>query len=309
MSVKEITKELYVQLEQHGYRGKIVSIEHLRELQDEIEGRHKNGELDKEISQRYLKGFNFKVPDSLPQTKSVIIVAAPQPQVQVSFSSNGKTLPVLIPPTYLLYTDTEIKNLLTSLSEPKGYRLVKAALPQKLLAVRSGLAQYGKNNITYVPGMGSFHRPVAFYTDLPCIDDSWGASQSMEQCQACSACYKVCPAGAIVPDRFLIHAERCITFHNEQEEDFPEWLDPAWHNCLIGCLLCQRSCPANKDFLELVEKREEFSSEETALLLQGVPENELPAETVRKLNELDIIEFGYFDMLPRNLGALFAKQE
>lgn len=309
MSVKEMTKELYVQLEKHGYRGKIVSIEHLRELQDEIEGRHKNGELDKEISQRYLQGFNFKVPDSLSDAKSILIVAAPQPQVQVSFNANGKILPVLIPPTYLLYTDTDIKNLLTNLLEPNGYRLVKAVLPQKLLAVRSGLAQYGKNNITYVPGMGSFHRPVAFYTDFPCLEDNWGTSQSMEQCQTCSACCKVCPVEAIVPDRFLIHVERCITFFNEKEDDFPEWLDPSWHNCLIGCLLCQRSCPANKDFLGWIEKREEFSHEETALILQGIPEDELPAETVRKLNKLDIIESEYLDLLPRNLGALFAKQE
>jgi epoxyqueuosine reductase len=293
MNVKEITKELYLRLEKHGYRGKIVSVEHLPELQDEIEGRSRNGELDKEISQRYLKGFNFKVPDSLPQTKSVIIVAAPQPQVQVSFNANGKTLPVLIPSTYFLYTDTDIKNLLTSLLEPNGYHLVKAVLPQKLLAVRSGLAQYGKNNITYVSGMGSFHRPVAFYTDFPCIEDNWGASQSMEQCQACSACCKACPVEAIVPDRFLIHAERCITFFNEKEEDFPEWIDPSWHNCLIGCLLCQRSCPVNKDFLGWIEKREEFSSEETALLLQGVSEKKLPVETVKKLKELDIIEFEY----------------
>lgn len=308
MNVKEIMKELYLRLEQHGYRGKIVSIEHLRELQDEIEGRYARGEFDKEIFQRYLQGFNFKAPDSLPDAKSIFIAAAPQPQVQVSFNANGKTLPVLIPPTYLLYTDTDIKSLLTSLSEPNGYHLVKAVLPQKLLAVRSGLAQYGKNNITYVPGMGSFHRPVAFYTDFPCLEDSWGASQNMEQCQTCSACCKACPAGAIVPDRFFIHAERCITFFNEKEEDFPEWIDPSWHNCLIGCLLCQRSCPANQDFLEWIEKREAFSSEETDLLLQGVSKDKIPAETMRKLEALDIIKLEYLDLLPRNLGALFAKQ-
>jgi epoxyqueuosine reductase len=84
---------------------------------------------------------------------------------------------------------------------------------------------------------------------------------------------------------------------------FPAWLDPSWHNCLVGCLHCQRVCPQNKDFLEWVEEGAEFSQEETALILDGVPSDQLPASTVRKLEQLDLIE--YLDGLPRNLSALF----
>ena len=35
----------------------------------------------------------------------------------------------------------------------------------KLAAVRSGLAQYGRNNICYVEGMGSFFSFHAYLTD------------------------------------------------------------------------------------------------------------------------------------------------
>jgi len=189
-------------------------------------------------------------------------------------------------------------------------------LPVKLLAVRSGLGAYGKNNICYVPGMGSFHRLVAFYSDLPCPEDNWQELQMLERCQNCSACVRHCPTGAIpsaqlrtgTSERFLLRAERCITFHNERAGDFPfpAWLDPSWHNCLVGCLDCQRICPQNKDFLEWVEEGAEFSREETALLLEGVPLDQLPAETGRKLEQLDLIE--YFDALPRNLRVFFARR-
>jgi len=37
-------------------------------------------------------------------------------------------------------------------------------VPIDRLAVRGGLATYGRNNVTYVPGMGSFHRLSAFYS-------------------------------------------------------------------------------------------------------------------------------------------------
>ena len=126
-------------------------------------------------------------------------------------------------------------------------------MPEKLLAVRSGLARYGKNNITYVPGMGSLHRLAVFVSDLPCVEDNWGEVKTLKTCDGCTACMDACPTGAIVSDRFLIHAERCITFHNERIEEFPEWLDSSWHNCLVGCLRCQWVCPENRDVRQWVE--------------------------------------------------------
>ena len=73
-------------------------------------------------------------------------------------------------------------------------------MPWKLLAVRSGLAQYGKNNITFIQGLGSFYRLVAFISDLPCAEDNWGEFKSLDDCRNCDACTKACPSGAIGPD-------------------------------------------------------------------------------------------------------------
>ena len=177
----------------------------------------------------------------------------------------------------------------------------------KLLAVQSRLGLYGRNNICYVPSMGSFLQLVAVYSNLPCRKDSWQEVQMMERCQNCHACRLNCPTGAIPSDRFLLRAELCIVFHNEKKGDvlFPDWMDPSWHNSVVGCMHCQRVCPENKDFLQWIEGREEFSEEETALLLDEIPLDQLPATTKRKLESLDLAE--YLDRLHRNLGVFFGQ--
>ena len=82
-------------------------------------------------------------------------------------------------------------------------------------------------------------------------------------------------------------------------------MDSYWHNCVIGCLHCQKVCPEDRDFLGWIEGKEEFSEEETSLLLEGVEIDKLPAATVEKLKKLDLIR--YFDRLPRNLGVFSKK--
>lgn len=128
----------------------------------------------------------------------------------------------------------------------------------------------------------------------------------MKSCEKCSACLWSCPTGAITPHHFLLRAERCITFHNERRGDFPDWIDPEWHHCIVGCLHCQTVCPENRDFLGWIEKKEEFSQEETELLLEGKQLDRLPSSVIRKLERLELIE--YLDVLPRNLGALLDRE-
>jgi epoxyqueuosine reductase len=302
----EFTKVLDEQLEAHGYRGKIVSTAHLKELQKEIETHHKKGLLDEELYDAYLASFDFECHQKLAKARSLIIVSAPQPQIQVTFVREDTSYPVIIPPTYNFSADDQVVDLLEAHLGPQGYRLQKVRLPEKLLAVRSGLAQYGKNNITYVKGMGSFHRPVVFISDFPCEADSWGEPKAIGQCEKCSACMKACPTDAIGSDRFLLHAERCLTFHNERANDFPEWLSPSWHNSLVGCMICQQVCPANKDVAKWIDAGAAFDREETALILNAVSDDRLPNETFAKLKKMDMME--YYDVLGRNLRTLIEQQ-
>jgi epoxyqueuosine reductase len=282
-----------------------VSLQHLTDLKEAVEGQHRQGLIDQELHETYLAEFTFSPPDSLPGARCIILIAVPEPQIRVTFHRDGGALRVIVPPTYgERKKDRRARQRLAQVLEPTGYRVAEAILPKKLLAARSGLAAYGKNNISYVPGMGSFFSLVAVYSDLPASEDSWQEPQMMECCRSCSACLRHCPAGAITAERFLLHAERCITYHNEKPANvpFPVWIDPAWHNCLIGCLHCQRVCPENKEVWSWVEDGAEFSPEETALLLEGRPFDQLPGATAEKLQRLDME--AYVQRLPRNLNAL-----
>jgi epoxyqueuosine reductase len=302
MQELEIIKNFEELMENQNLRGKIVSIAHVRQLEQEIENRHQKKLLDEELYRAYLASFDFQWQKKLSEARSLIIVTVPQPQVRVTFTRKGQSWSVVIPPTYALSTDAHAAGLLAAYFGPRGYKLQKIRLPEKLLAVRSGLARYGKNNITYVAGMGSFHRPVVFISDVPCAEDNWREPSVLALCENCKACAKACPTDAIGADRFQLHAERCLTFHNERPIDFPRWLSPSWHNCLVGCMICQKVCPANRALIGWMQEGPTFDGEETALLLKGAAEDHLPRETLDKLKSLGMLE--YLQVIGRNLKAV-----
>jgi epoxyqueuosine reductase len=302
MAPDETARLVCSKLEGRGYCGTVQSIEHVAQLKHQIEERVRQKELDAGLYEKYLSSFEFDVTASLPKACSIIITAAPQPQRKITFHLSGQSYSVIIPPTYYTDTDNQIRKLLQNILDSSNYQLHPAALPLKLLAVCSGIAKYGRNNIAYVEGLGSFVRLKAFISDMPIGGGEWLDPRVMKECGRCKACLNECPTKAIVPDRFLIHAERCITFLNEWREEFPEWIDPAWHNSLIGCMKCQLVCPVNRQFVKWVEEGETFSEAETELILKRLPVDRMPPETVRKLNRCYMME--YLDLLPRNFRAL-----
>ncbi len=301
-------ERLFKRVEEQGWAARMVSVEHLTQLREAIDGRYEQGILDKKLYEEQLSSFCFAPPLDLAPVRSLIIVAVPTPPMRVLFHWHGERIPVVIPPTYVSYTPrTEsVQALLTSWLSLDGFHLAKPRLPLKTLAVRSGLARYGRNNICFVPGMGSFLQLVGAFSDLPCDGDSRREPAMLDRCKSCTACMKLCPTGAIIPDRFLIHAERCLTYHNEASADFPPWIDPSWHHCLIGCMRCQTGCPENKKFIDWFEDRAEFSEQETAMLVKRVPLNELPAETASKIRALEINE--EYRLLCRNLSMLTGRE-
>jgi len=298
--------EILSPLNKRGYEWRIVSMDHLEELHEEIEGPHRLGLYDEEFYKERIVPFVFKPPIELKDARSLIIVTSPQPQFRVVFTWKGEQRLALIPPTYVRYraVKAQAKELLEGILGPEGYHVTAAFLPEKLLIARSGLGAYGKNNISYVQGMGSFHEPAAFYSDLTCAEDNWQEKPMLKRCERCSACVRQCPSGAITVERFLLRAERCITYRNEKPGTvpFPDWLDPSWHNCLVGCMICQQVCPENKKFLKWIKEGPEFSEEETVLIRQGIPFDNLLAETKDKWSWLGLSED--LDVFPRNLRAL-----
>jgi epoxyqueuosine reductase len=299
-----VTEEVLRFLDHQGWNGRIVGIERLDDLKEAIRTRRDRGLIDKELYEETLSWFSFEPPESLPNARSIVVIAVPVPQTRVTFRLNGESLPAILPPTYSGYkaTTEDTRSLVGDVLARKGYGVATTALPLKTLAVRSGLAEYGKNNICYVSGMGSFLQLVACYSDLPCPEDSWREAAVLERCKSCDACARKCPTGAIGAERFLLQAERCLTFHNERPGEFPAWIDGSAHNSLMGCMHCQSFCPENKGKLTWIEDKCEFSAEETTLMLKRVSPDQLPAAMVEKLRSLKLTED--FENLSRNLAAL-----
>lgn len=294
------------ELEDFGHRARAVPVERLSELRESYEDLDRRGLLDERFSREQLAGLAFEPPQDIPKPRSLIVVAARDPVVSCTFRWRGDVVSIPVPPTYLhgLRKEQQVVSALETLL-PQGHHVKRVNAPKKLLAVRSGLAQYGRNNITYVCGMGSFHRLSVLCSDLSCDNDEWGPPTMMTQCQQCSCCVSACPTGAISEERFLLRAELCITYWNEQPRGvaFPEWLADRWHNSVVGCLRCQRACPENQGLLDYCEFGPDFTEEETEALLDGSPAADLPRALEEKLEQWDLLD--WLDVLPRNLEVHF----
>jgi len=116
------------------------------------------------------------------------------------------------------------------------------------LAARTGVARYGRNNITYVPEHGSFHRLVAYYTDLDLGLDQWQEREALPACKTCDLCQKACPASVISRDTFVIRVERCLTFLNELPVDrpFPPRSRPNGTTPSSDACAARKACPYDR---------------------------------------------------------------
>ncbi|MGD0449460.1 MAG: 4Fe-4S double cluster binding domain-containing protein [Candidatus Bathyarchaeia archaeon] len=296
----------FAELTKEKCKFKVVSTRHLADLQREIENLIEQGQLDSEFVQQHLSQFKFTPPEELKNAESIIVVAMPRPPTKAIFNWNGEKQALILPPTYTAYDEKRllVEHAVAKAVEKGGYKIATPNLPLKLLSVCSGLAAYGRNNIAYVGEMGSFMRLTAVYSNMPCEMDNWHEPEMMKACVNCNLCQNACPTGAISKNRFLLYAEKCLTYHNEKDGKipFPKWIKPQWHNCIVGCIRCQAACPENKPYLGRFGETAEFDEQETKFLLKGIPREQIPALTMQKLQLLSLTD--YLGEMPRNLSPL-----
>jgi epoxyqueuosine reductase len=292
-------------LDAAGFRSRPAPVHLAEGLHATILALREQGLLAQEIYEEYAHYWRFTPPPEVAEPRTVVVVAWPSQPVKMLFHLDSGPLEAVVPPTYVSSTGrARCLEIMRSTLGPAGYSVGRASGPVKLLAVRSGLAQYGRNNLAYAPGMGSYMRLDAFCTDadLQAEEYQTKGSELMSCCPPCRNCHHVCPTGCIPHAGTVIDASRCLTQLNENEGEWPDWLDPAAHNSLVGCMRCQEMCPANRYHLRKKQVVAEFDREETKIILENRPVDRLPDALRAKLRELDLEE--YSPVLGRNLLAL-----
>jgi epoxyqueuosine reductase len=291
-------------------------VEHLQEMQDFMDSLRRDGLLScNKVFRSYVDKLSFKIPDDFQDAKYIIIMAVYTPLAKANVRYQGKVRSIFIPPNYY-EPDYSAEQLEATVSQKivKGerYRIenVGRHIYRKHLAVRSGLAKYGRNNIAYVEGMGSMISLSAFFTDYDFEDDHWMELQMMDYCKRCRICTEQCPTGSISDKRFLIDIEKCLPLYNEIEGVIPEWIPKAAHTAIVGCMHCQLACPANRNAVKSAVDFGELTEDETAAILGQTVNDDM----IRALSEkLRIANTGTVtEVLPvfsRNLKAFLVNEQ
>jgi epoxyqueuosine reductase len=257
-----------------------------------------------------IAALDFGLPTDFPGAKTVVVLATFAKSATSEFKMNGQTHRILIPFQY--YADEWTPERLQAVVRDEivkdpNRRVVNISdrVPLKFLAGRSGLGSFGRNNLIYVEGMGSYCLLHAFLTDAPLPGTADSELQLLGECRHCRMCDHICPTNCMGRNRFIIDAGRCISVVNENTGDFPNWILPSMHHALMGCMKCQSPCPENSRIPDLVNTLEAVPEEMTRKILSGRPDEALTNYLRQKIKLFPAVNAPDFHpILKRNLGVL-----
>ncbi len=288
-----------------GWTARVVPVERLQDVRERVTHAAATGEFPAAVAGSLARLAAFELPETPSPVRSVVVGATPRPLTQALLHTDRRELLVQVPPHYAGYYTTPgtLEAAVRAALAPFGRSAASFEPPLKTLAACSGLARYGRNNLAYVEGLGSYLCLGACVSDAPPpADHYWLYPVGLDHCGICGACRKACPTGAIRGERFLLHTDRCLTYHNERTEPFPDWIEPCWHHTPIGCLRCQRVCPMNADHGPQEDPPVVFDERETAAILAATPPADLPEETRDKMRRCGL-DYSP-QLIARNLRAL-----
>lgn len=291
------------------YEYKAMSVRHLPELRDFFEDLQAQGRIsDHKTLHRYIDYMKFEVPEDLPQAQSIIIIAVASKLGSINIHHNSSIIQAYVPQNYYDMgppPEKMIDLIQKEIIKKQGYSFSRTKLHLKLLAVRSGLAKYGRNNITYVDGMGSFFNLFAFFTDYPFEHDDWHEMEMLSYCRSCVLCLNNCPTGAIRKNEMVINAGKCISIYNEIPGEIPLWIAPEAHNSLMGCVKCQVLCPGNAKAIQNMREFDPISAKSVHQIISEDDRAEFRAifGPIFELEDEESIDY-FFPVFKRNLQVL-----
>ncbi|MBP3645227.1 MAG: epoxyqueuosine reductase [Clostridia bacterium] len=125
-------------------------------------------------------------------------------------------------------------------------RMIKAnvSYPAKEAAVRAALGAIGKNGLLITEQYGTRVVIILMATDF--APEGEDAPYTGISCLDCGACIRACPAAAL-DQHGMSHPERCLRNFMMEGVVMPEHLREKNGARLIGCDVCQRVCPMQKE--------------------------------------------------------------
>lgn len=126
-------------------------------------------------------------------------------------------------------------------------------LPERKLAVLSGIAWRGKNGCVFVDGCGSWVALGEIVTNLPL---EAAGEHAHSRCGDCTRCIEACPTRAIVAPH-EIDCSRCLSALTQSPGPISAALRRAVGNRIYGCDTCQEVCPQNAGIIAVTP---EFSA-------------------------------------------------
>jgi epoxyqueuosine reductase len=116
-------------------------------------------------------------------------------------------------------------------------------LPEKPLLVAAGLAAWGRNGCTIVPGLGSLF--VIAGAVIPAASPGGEPAEPLgDPCGSCRRCREACPVSAI-DEPYVVRRDRCLQAMATMLGELPASVMEVWGARLYGCQSCQSCCPHN----------------------------------------------------------------
>ncbi len=150
-----------------GYHVAAGGISLLEEVRTSLQKRGDGGEIEAAFFRNNLDIFSYLEGCPLKNPQSILIIAIPRPAHILSFSLDSKTIETILPPTYVRYRNifSEVRDDLGEAVSGNNCHIEILSAPLKALANQLGLLSYGRNNIGYIYGLGSYFQLVGLVSD------------------------------------------------------------------------------------------------------------------------------------------------
>lgn len=298
---------------ERGHLLRVVPISRLDDLRREQAKLSETNTLN-DFQKMMTSGKSLELPELPFAAKSIIIAVTPHySYADVTFKHNSKDYKMYS--AFVKLYDTSEIDAFGAEALPKygaAAAPVNGMFPLKLLGVMCGIAEYGRNNITYIndshglaayENLGSYFGYSAYFSDLEPECDFWRDEPTVAKtCETCGACVALCKTGAISREQFLIDTSKCFSMMSTAAGELPPVPNDA-HHSIVRCMKCQYKCQMNRKASERTYPAVVFSEEETEFILRGESYENAP-ESLRET----AIAFGlhiFSETAARNIKRCF----